>query len=69
MAKAKKMGRPPKGDEAMLNPVTVRLPPALLERFEELVAARQDGASKGQVLREVILAGIEELARKAGKKK
>jgi len=58
MKKAKR-GRPPKGAEAMLAPVTVRFPLAMMREIEAVQASRMDEPDKGQVIRELVAAGLQ----------
>lgn len=57
--KKTKMGRPPKGDEAMMNPVTVRFPKAMSEAIDKLQAERMDAPDKGQVIRELVAFALQ----------
>ena len=61
-------GRPPKGKETMLNPVTVRFTKAMMERVEAIMVERIDGADKGQVIRELVAKGLETLDRERRRK-
>jgi hypothetical protein len=54
-------GRPVKGGETMLNPVTVRFTRPMMEKIESIMAERIDGADKGQVIRELVAKGLEAL--------
>lgn len=54
MSKSPKRGRPPKGAEAMMEPITVRFPPAMMREIEEIQTTRMDAPDKGQVVRELI---------------
>lgn len=59
-------GRPPLGDKAMLQPVTVRFPVAMMDEIEAIQAARMDQPDKGQVIRELVALALE-MRRKRGK--
>lgn len=63
--KQAKRGRPPKGAEAMLAPVTVRFPLAMMREIEAIQKSRMDEPDKGQVIRELVAASL--LKRKAAK--
>jgi len=54
-----KRGRPPKGKETMMAPITVRLPPAMMQEIEEIQAGRMDAPDKGQVIRELLAKALE----------
>jgi hypothetical protein len=58
MAKQTRMGRPPKGEETMMAPITIRLPPAMTAEIEAIMAARMDAPDKATVIRELIAAGL-----------
>ena len=62
-------GRPPKSDDAMLNPVTIRFTRAMMDMIETVMAERIDGADKGQVIRELVLKGLEAHERERKRKK
>lgn len=55
-----KRGRPPMAEEALMNPITVRFPPRVMKKIEEIVAERRqtDGLDKGQLIRELVWRGI-----------
>lgn len=57
--KQAKRGRPPKGAEAMLAPVTVRFPAPMMREIEAIQASRMDAPDKGQVIRELVARGLE----------
>ena len=57
-------GRPPlSGDDAMTDPIPVRLPLQMVEAIEALCAARMDKPTRAAVVRELL---AEALARRAG---
>ena len=62
-------GRPPKSDDAMLNPVTIRFTRTMMDMIETVMAERIDGADKGQVIRELVLKGLEAHERERKRKK
>jgi hypothetical protein len=45
-------GRPPLEDEAMLEPVTIRLPPVMMREIEALQRERLDAPNKSTIIRE-----------------
>jgi Arc/MetJ-type ribon-helix-helix transcriptional regulator len=48
-------GRPPREGEAMLEPITVRLPKAMMERIDAIVEKRAlEGVDKSSVIRELL---------------
>ena len=48
-------GRPPKGEAAMMPPITIRIPRPMMEAIEaEQEAAAFRGAGKGDVIRELL---------------
>lgn len=55
----KRQGRPPKGNEAMMTPITIRLPRAIHEHVETMMAKRMDAPDKATVIRELLVAGIK----------
>lgn len=61
-----RMGRPPKGDKAMLQPTTVRLPAPMLAEIDSIVASRYDAPERGAVIRELL---AEALATRRAKEK
>lgn len=42
----------------MMNPITVRFPPAMMNEIEALISERLDQPDKGQVIRELVAKGI-----------
>lgn len=51
-------GRPPKGDEAMMQPITIRLPQAMMDAIEAEVEKRKmEGIDKATVIREWLARG------------
>lgn len=61
----KRKGRPPKAKSAMLAPVTLRLPKAVLEELDMRVADRaNEGIDRATVIREVMAAGLEATRKK-----
>jgi len=60
MTKGKKRGRPPKqGDAAMLEPVTIRLPPEMARKIEALKAGRLDAPDKSTIIRELLAKALK----------
>ena len=53
-----RIGRPPLEAEAMLDPIVVRLPKPLVREIEAIMASRADQPKKGQVIRELLAAGL-----------
>ncbi len=53
----------------MLNPVTIRFTRAMMDMIETVMAERIDGADKGQVIRELVLKGLEAHERERKRKK
>jgi hypothetical protein len=62
--KQAKRGRPPKGAEAMLAPITIRFPLAMMREIEAIQKSRMDEPDKGQVVRELVAAGLADRKRK-----
>ena len=56
---SKKVGRPPKGDEVMLNPITVRFPAPMMAAIEKLQTERMDAPDKGQIIRELVAEALQ----------
>lgn len=52
-------GRPPKHGSAMLEPVTIRLPPPMMRRIEKIMASRLDAPDKSTVIRELIAKALD----------
>jgi hypothetical protein len=48
------LGRPPKGDDAMLQPITIRLPAEMMRQIEVLRAGRLDAPDKSTIIRELL---------------
>lgn len=65
--KKPKLGRPPKGTEAMMKPVTIRFPAAMMAGIEAIMDARADEPEKGQVIRELVAKGLEADRKRKGK--
>jgi len=65
-APKKRRGRPSVGDKAMLNPKTIRFPPALEQEIEAQIAARLDQPEFGAMVRELV---AEALAARAKRRK
>lgn len=54
-----KKGRPPVGEEAMMKPITIRLPPALMQAIEAEMSRRSlEGIDKATVVREWLVRGM-----------
>jgi len=51
-------GRSPIGDEAMLEPVTIRLPREMVARINAIRSQRLDRPDKSTVVRELIAKGL-----------
>jgi hypothetical protein len=62
--KQARRGRPPKGAEAMLAPITVRFPAAMMREIEAIQSERMDEPDKGQVIRELVAKALEKGKRK-----
>jgi hypothetical protein len=58
-------GRPPLDGKALMRPIPVRFPEAMIEAIDAIRAARMDAPDKGQVIRELV---AEALAARAKKK-
>lgn len=43
----------------MLSPITVRFPSAMMREIEAIQAKRLDAPDKGQIIRELVAAGLE----------
>jgi hypothetical protein len=52
-------------NEAMLEPVMIRLPPAMVREIEALQRGRLDAPNKSVIIRELLASALE--ARKGGK--
>jgi hypothetical protein len=52
-------GRPPKGDDAMLQPVTIRLPAEMVRQIEALRAGRLDAPDKSTLIRELLAKALQ----------
>lgn len=52
-------GRPTKGADKLMQPVTVRFPPAMMAEIEAIQAARADEPEKGQIIRELVAMALE----------
>jgi hypothetical protein len=61
----KRLGRPPAGEKALSEALTIRFPAAMMRQIEELQAARLDQPEKGALIRELVAEAL--LAR--GKRK
>lgn len=60
----RKRGRPPKDGEAMLERFNIRVPKGMADVIHELHRERRDGADTSQVIREVLLRGLEAMGRR-----
>jgi hypothetical protein len=47
----------------MMEPITVRFPPAMMREIEEIQTSRMDAPDKGQVVRELLAAALSERKR------
>jgi hypothetical protein len=52
-------GRPPRGEEAMLQPVTIRLPAEMVRQIEALRAGRLDAPDKSTLIRELLAKALQ----------
>jgi hypothetical protein len=52
-------GRPPKGDDAMLQPVTIRLPAEMVRQIEVIRAGRLDAPDKSTIIRELLAKALQ----------
>ncbi len=59
----RKPGCKPKHDKAMGNAFTLRLPAPMMREIEAIVAKRQDGSTKADVLRKLVAEGVEIMER------
>lgn len=59
-----RMGRPPKSEDAMMAPITVRFPKPMMEEIERIMGERMDQPDKGQVIRELVAEGISKRFKK-----
>lgn len=58
-------GRPPKADNAMMVPITIRLTQAMDAQLEAIVRERAlEGGDKSTVMREAMAIGLREIARR-----
>ncbi len=61
-----RLGRPPKGEAALLNPIMVRFPREMLDAIDAIVAERLDQPDRSSVVRELI---ADALARRAERRR
>jgi hypothetical protein len=59
-------GRPPKAKEAMLTPIPVRFPLAMVEAIEAIQAERMDQPDKSAIIRELVAEALQARARRKG---
>ena len=59
-----KAGRPPKGAETMMSPITIRLPPAMVAKIDALRTQREDAPDKATVIRELLALALKKGGRK-----
>jgi hypothetical protein len=52
-------GRPPKGEESMLQPVTIRLPVEMVRQIEALRVGRLDAPDKSTLIRELLAKALQ----------
>lgn len=52
-------GRPPKGDDAMLGRLNIRIPDAIALAIEEVRDERVDGADTAQIVRELLVDALK----------
>ena len=57
-------GRPPKDRTAMLEPITIRFPPAMMAEIDTIIAERLDAPEKGAIIRELIAEALVARKRK-----
>jgi Arc/MetJ-type ribon-helix-helix transcriptional regulator len=55
----KTRGRPPKGEEALMQPITIRLPPEMVARIDEMRAGRLDAPDKSTIIRELLAKALK----------
>lgn len=55
----KRMGRPPKGEKAMMTPIAVRFPPVMREQLERIKAERMDGPEISAIVRELVAEALQ----------
>ena len=60
MAKTAKRGRPPKDGTAMLEPITIRLPPEMARKIEAIRAKRLDAPDKATIIRELLAKALSD---------
>lgn len=67
MSQSKKRGpgRPTKGDKAMMTPIAIRFPPAMLEAIEAIQAERLDAPEKAAVVRELVAEALAARAKRS----
>jgi hypothetical protein len=54
----RRRGRPPKADEAMLEPITIRLTKMMVREIDRKREGRLDGADRSTMIRELIAKGL-----------
>ena len=59
----RRLGRPPKHESAMFDAITVRFPKPMMAEIEEIMSERMDQPDKGQVIRELVVAGLAKRKR------
>jgi len=55
----KRMGRPPKDENAMLERINIRIPPEMARRIETISRERMDKPDKSVVIRELLAVALE----------
>jgi metal-responsive CopG/Arc/MetJ family transcriptional regulator len=66
--KPRPMGRPPKFGRAMLHsPIALRLPEAVVEQIDAIVADRLDQPDRSAVIRELIVEALTAREKKRGR--
>lgn len=59
------MGRPPKGEAAMMKPITIRLPESMRDAIDAYRADRVDGPDFATATRELIAEGLRAKPKRA----
>lgn len=55
----KRRGRPPKGDDAMLERINIRVPRAMMNMIRDISVSRIDKPDKAVVIRELLAVALE----------
>ena len=59
----KRRGRPPRHGDALLGPITLRLPEPMMAEIDRLMGVRLDAPDKSAVIRELIAAGLQRMKK------